>query len=150
MHERSRNIEGCYSDISVCEEWNSLSIFMAWVDSKNIDWQCMHLDKDIVNSNNKVYCPEFCVFVPGKINHFFIDPAKIKVGVKGYKDPSGLYVVRVSNQITGEHEYHGKFPTAEDAYTVWVNRKSEIGKMLANKYSFLDSRVLYRLNNYVT
>jgi len=150
MHERANHTNDCYSEISVCDDWVSLRKFIEWVDSVAVDWQGMHLDKDIVNSSNRVYCPEFCVFVPGKINTFFVDPAKVKVGVKGYKDPVGKFVVRVSNQVTGKHEYHGKYETAEDAFDVWVKRKSEIGKMLAIKYSFLDSRVLYRLNNYAT
>jgi len=66
-----------YKDCTVCEEWHNFQVFAKWHDENYYEIESdskrgMNLDKDILKKNNKVYCPEYCVYVPDRINLLFI------------------------------------------------------------------------------
>jgi len=50
-----------YKNCSVCDEWLNFQTFASWAEVNWIDGY--ELDKDIKVKDNKVYSPEFCMFV---------------------------------------------------------------------------------------
>ena len=50
-----------YKDCSVCAEWLNFQNFAEWFDENYIEGY--DLDKDIKIDGNKIYSPEFCLFV---------------------------------------------------------------------------------------
>lgn len=62
---------GKYSDVDSCPEWKDFQNFAKWFEEINNagyfheGWQ---LDKDLLVKGNKIYCPEFCTFLPEDIN----------------------------------------------------------------------------------
>ena len=60
-----------YKDCSVCDEWLFFSAFKLWMVAQ--DWEGNQIDKDILLPGNKIYGPEECIFVSGKVNSLLID-----------------------------------------------------------------------------
>lgn len=60
--------------IVVCDEWLDFLTFKSWYDRNfyRVDNEEMNLDKDILCHGNKMYCPEYCIFVPKRINTLFV------------------------------------------------------------------------------
>jgi len=63
---RTRHAPHLYEGVSVCEDWKIFSNFKDWWDKQPHNY--LYLDKDILKEGNKIYCPEFCRFVPAYIN----------------------------------------------------------------------------------
>lgn len=61
-------------EIVVCDEWLDFLTFKSWYDRNfyRVDNEEMNLDKDILCHGNKMYCPEYCIFVPKRINTLFV------------------------------------------------------------------------------
>ena len=55
-----------YAGCTVAPEWLVFSNFRAWMLRQ--PWEGNHLDKDLLFPGNKVYSPEFCVFVDAQTN----------------------------------------------------------------------------------
>lgn len=74
-----------YIDCIVCDEWLDFQIFAEWFASNYI--KGMQIDKDIRVSGNKIYSPEFCLFVSPFDNYE-------KAGAKTFmlKNPEGQSV----------------------------------------------------------
>lgn len=54
-----------YKDCQMCDEWRYFSKFLEWAESDESGYKEGYaLDKDILYSNNRVYSPQSCVFVP--------------------------------------------------------------------------------------
>lgn len=66
--------------IVVCDEWLDFDVFKKWYKRNfyEIKDEEMHLDKDIIKHGNKIYCPEYCVFVPRTINMLFVKNKNIR------------------------------------------------------------------------
>lgn len=60
-----------YVGVTCCESWLVYSNFKAWMQTQ--PWEGMELDKDILVRGNKIYCPEYCRFVPQRINKLLTD-----------------------------------------------------------------------------
>jgi hypothetical protein len=63
------SLEPTYKGCVVCSEWLLFSNFKAWM--KTQDWKGKELDKDLLVQGNKVYSPDYCIFVSAKINKLF-------------------------------------------------------------------------------
>lgn len=50
-----------YGDCSVVKEWHNFQVFAKWFDENYT--KGLHLDKDIKIKGNKVYGPDYCLFV---------------------------------------------------------------------------------------
>lgn len=113
-----------YIDCHVCKEWHLFSTFKTWM--INQDWEGKHLDKDILVKNNKEYSPDKCIFISLALNNLLLDNesfrGKYKLGVSYYK-PANNY--QASCSIHGKLEYLGRFPTEEEAYQAYVQRRIE-------------------------
>jgi hypothetical protein len=134
--EKFPTYKGCF----VCDEWILFSNFKAWMETQ--DWEDNFLDKDILVFGNKIYSPENCVFVSRAVNNFVIEhsaargewPLGVNVCTK-----SNQFVARCSNPITGKREFLGRFICPQEAHQVWLKRKLELAKLLAEEQD--DSRV---------
>ena len=131
-----------YKGTSVCAEWRRFTSFRSWWLEHSIDGY--HLDKDIVNLGNKVYSPEFCIFVPNRFNSLivFSDAARgnCKLGVFFDKD-YGKYRARCKSQISGVVEDLGAFDNEDDAHSAWLNRRLAIAEKLKGDMDAIDVRI---------
>lgn len=131
-HKRRPIYIGC----SVVREWHSFSAFRGWMVEQQ--WEGNHLDKDILSPGNKVYGPDTCVFVPGKLNGFIVDQGGSRgewpLGVHWRKD-AGKFRAGCSNPLTGKCDHLGYFDTPEEAHEAWRARKHELACKYADQQS---------------
>lgn len=131
-----------YAGSSVCREWLNFSSFRRWWMEHSIDGY--QLDKDIVSPGNKVYSPDFCVFVPNKFNSLivFSDAARgdCKLGVCFDKD-YGKYRARCKSQISGRVEDLGCFDDEDEAHEAWKSKRLDIAKRLKGEMDAIDDRI---------
>jgi hypothetical protein len=123
-----------YIDCSTTPDWFYLSKFERWVLTQ--DWQGKQLDKDILFPNNKLYSPETCVFVEGKLNTFLLERNSARglypLGVDWVKKQS-KFRARCSNPFTVEKENLGCYNNPEDAHSAWKKRKHELSLAYAEQ-----------------
>jgi hypothetical protein len=126
--------------------------FSEWaVKQKGFGLEAYELDKDIVMPGNKVYCKDYCVFVPVEVNIFFIRTKNKANGL-----PQGVY------KKTGEKRCYanlgglgkkninlGYFDSVEEAFNAYCNEKNKIAKIMAEIYKdSVDNRVYEALVNF--
>jgi hypothetical protein len=125
-----------YSDCYVDDRWKKLSDFIKWVDSQpNKDWQNCDLDKDLLVSGNKKYCPENCVFVERKVNNFFLEAAshdsEYMVGVTWHKRLNRFMAQCCDPFRRKNSSYIGYYDTETEAHLAWCQTKAIYAKELA-------------------
>jgi hypothetical protein len=129
-----------YKDCSVCEEWSTFSNFKRWMECQ--DWEGNSLDKDILIQGNKIYSPDFCVFVPQALNNFLTGRENARglypLGVTKVKTCKP-YLASCQNPFTGERGYIGCYLTPEEAHIAYKEVKFRYAKILAS--SIEDSEV---------
>lgn len=140
LHLKHPSYLGC----SVTEEWLLFSNFENWM--KTQDWEGRQLDKDILKVGNKVYSPDFCVFIPRELNAFTTDRGNDRgewpLGVYLDKE-KGRFKAQCNNPLTGKQEYLGRFDTPEEAHLAWKKRKHELACIYADQQT--DPRVAHAL-----
>ena len=140
--EKHQSTHQTYKGCSVCKEWMIFSNFKAWME--NQDWEGKQLDKDLLKEGNKVYCPEYCVFVDRKINMFVTDSGVARgeyaIGVCWDKNAS-KFLSRCRNPLTGKREFLGHFNTELEAHIAWKKRKHTLACMLAESEYCNDPRL---------
>lgn len=129
-----RMLQRCYSDeyqsrqptyigCSVSEEWKSYVEFEKWFDVNYIDGY--HLDKDIIEQGNKIYCKEYCAYVPQRINNLLCDRARLRgkypLGVTLHNQ-TGLYDSRAT--FNGKTKRFGLFKTIKQATPISKERRA--------------------------
>ena len=129
----SSMLERCYSQqftarwptyigCSVVKEWLTFSNFKSWMEQQ--DWEGKQLDKDIIIPGNKVYGPENCVFVTGRINTLLTDNAagrgRYPIGVC-LKKTSGKF--QASIRKYGKRHFLGYHATKEAASAAYITAK---------------------------
>ena len=134
-----------YSDVKVCDGWRSFSNFRSWWLDHHVDgW---HIDKDLL-SDDGVYSPEACLFVPAWLNLFTTDSGAARgayqIGVCFHKQ-SGRFEAKCSNPITKKREHLGLFDTPEAANLAWRTRKLELALELKPKMDSIDLRIYHRV-----
>lgn len=131
-----------YKDCSVCEEWLIFSKFKKWMETQ--EWEDKQLDKDLLKEGNKVYCPEYCIFVDRKINSFVTDRSAARgeymIGVSFHRR-DGKLMSQCCNPFTGKKEYLGYFGNELDAHLAWKKRKHELACQLAESELVSDPRL---------
>ncbi len=112
-----------YEDITVCADWHYRSKFTAWY-NEQLELQprlteC-DLEKDILIPDNKVYCPEACIFVPDWFNLQFIernkDRGEYPMGATKYKNG---FVSNIGDGSGVSKKYLGFYKTPEDSHKAW-------------------------------
>ena len=141
-HLKHPTYKGCV----VCDEWLTFSNFKAWMEQQ--DYEGKQLDKDLLKEGNKVYCPEYCIFVDRKVNVFVIDRGaargKYMIGVYWDKHAS-KFKSQCSNPSTGKTEHIGLFTTELEAHLAWKRRKHELACQLADSELVSDPRLAQAL-----
>ena len=113
-----------YAGCSVCDEWLLFSKFKKWHDENYS--KGMHIDKDIKVIGNKVYGPEFCLFVTRDVNNLLTKPRERESGLKtgvSYCNRDEVYIASVSSY--GKLIRIGSFGNKRDARNAYVKRKNE-------------------------
>lgn len=136
FHLRNPTYVGC----ETAEEWLLFSNFENWMKTQN--WEGKELDKDLLKVGNKLYSPDFCIFIPKKLNTFITDcggnRGECPLGVSFHKG-TGRFVVRCSNPFTGKRENLGYFDNPDEAHLVWKRRKHGLACIYADQQT--DPRV---------
>ena len=135
-----------YVGTTVCEEWLTLSNFVAWVKSHE-NWQGKHIDKDILCPGNKHYSPETCVLVSHDLNNLLCDSAarrgECPKGVNEYTTPSGIkrYRARLSTIVNGSVKRIslGVRATQKEAHRAYCNAKEEYIREIAENLTDADT-----------
>jgi hypothetical protein len=121
-----------YEGVTVCEDWLRFSNFKAWMEQQ--DWQGKQLDKDLLVEGNKIYSPEFCVFIKGGVNKFMtqrdLHRGSSPLGVHWDK-AAKMYVAQCNNPFTKKRVRIGVYLTEEEAHQAWKKRKHEHALALA-------------------
>lgn len=134
-----------YKECTVDSSWHYFSNFKAWMETQ--DWQGKHIDKDLLVKGNKVYGPNTCVFVDGRVNTFLCDCEKSRgkypLGVYLHK-PNLKFRARVRNG-EGKLISLGLFNDVNEAHEAWRLAKHKIAIEIASQQN--DPRVEYSLRN---
>lgn len=132
-----------YKDCSVCEEWLTYSKFKLWYDvnypnNPSVSW---NLDKDILVRGNKIYGPEYCRFIPQRINKLITNNkerrGKCKIGVSYYEDDAKFSAtISIFDETTKRKKCIriGKYDTEQEAYLTYKKHKEEYIKTVAELY----------------
>ena len=140
-----------YIGCEVSDNFKSFKYFKEWCGKQkgfgNRGWQ---LDKDILGAGAKVYSEDVCVFVPRRVNNFFL----LNKEVRG-KNPIGVYYLEKVNKYLvsicryGKPQSLGRFDSEYQAFTAYRQEKEKYAKELAEIYKEgLDERVYIFLKNY--
>ena len=140
--EKFQSTYPTYKGCSVCDEWLKFSNFKAWMEQQ--DWKGKQLDKDLLKEGNKIYSPDYCIFVERKINMFVTDSGAARgeymIGVHWHKRDE-KFQSRCNNPFTGKQEHLGHFTNELEAHLAWKKRKHEIACQLAESELVSDPRL---------
>lgn len=139
QQRRNQSYIGCSVDTS----WHNFQIFAEWFYANYKTG--MHIDKDLIKRGNRVYCSDFCSFVPPEINSL------IKTSRGNDKDgvhsQDGFYIAFVTKY--GIKTYLGCFKSYNEAANVYRKEKETHVKLMAEKYkSEIDPRVYSYLKSW--
>ena len=147
LQEKHPTYIGCY----VCDDWLTFSKFKQWMEKQ--EWEGKQLDKDILYPQNKLYSPETCVFVDGRVNNFVTESNSSRgqwmIGVHWYKAKNKFQAL--CNDGSGKTKHLGYFDTELEAHQAWLKCKQEVALELAAEQT--DPRIakalIERYENYV-
>lgn len=127
-HSKNR-FPAYYETCKVCEEWLNFQVFGDWYENHEYPVnKRLHIDKDILYPNCKIYSPKTCLLVPQRINMLFLN----KPNKRGL--PNGI----IKCQSGYLSKYAGKelgiYQTLEDAYAVYAKAKENKIKEVADEY----------------
>lgn len=137
-----------YQEVTVCKEWLNFQNFAEWFHDNyyELENEKVELDKDIIKHGNKIYCPEYCGFVPQSINRLLVKKSKgiCPIGVCFYKNK---YKAQIT--INGKIKYIGCFTSSTEAFNAYKKEKEKHIKVIADKYkNVLDKKVYNSLIKY--
>lgn len=123
----------------VCPEWHNFQNFAEWYYKNHKEG--LAVDKDILKRGNKVYCPDYCTFVPIRINSLLTsrtaDRGILPVGVcfdKNHKGKlTGKFAVSMSGGTTQASVFLGYFEDMQDAFVAYKNAKEQHIAKVANE-----------------
>ena len=144
-----------YQVVTVCDEWLNFQNFAEWYYKNLIHTnEEIHIDKDIICGEQKIYSPETCCIVPRKINVLFIREKKkyeinknLPVGVQRQSGCINKYKASVC--IEGKIIHKCGFNSPEEAFAWYKKEKEKNIKNIANEYKdILPERTYNALMNY--
>ena len=109
-----------YLGCTLVDEWKLFTNFKSWMQSQ--DWENKHLDKDLINWDNKQYGPNTCVFISPALNNLLC----LRNNYRG-ELPLGVYkhVIKGITYFVASCSFYGKqqrlgyfktIPEAADTY----------------------------------
>jgi len=142
--EHYQRTQPTYKDKYVCDEWLCFATFEKWFNNNyyEISNEKMALDKDILLKGNKKYCPEYCCFVPQRINNLFTKcdawRGNLPIGVQ---QRGNRYIVQFH---MGDKTYtYQSFDTPERAFEHYKTMKEKYIKIVAEQYKGMIPDKLY-------
>lgn len=137
-----------YKGCSVHPYFHNFQNFCYWCEQNYYEvdgYETMCLDKDILLTNNKVYGPNTCIFVPQTINKLFTyNQDNGKIGI-----PPGLTyiperdVYTVSCGIHKKRKFLGNYKDKDEAFSVYKEAKEKEIKRVAEEYKGKIPDILY-------
>lgn len=147
-NEKNRERAKSYKDCVVCDEWHNFQNFKQWCIENYYEIQDvkMHLDKDILIRNNKIYSPYTCCFVPADINKLFVGINNDLCGVSWDKHRSKWSSTCNQNGIL---QHLGRFDNLAEALLAYNHFKENLIQEKAKLYEvYLPNYVYNALINY--
>ena len=144
-----------YEGVYVCDEWLNYQNFAKWYYENIVPInEEMHLDKDILSNEQKIYSPESCCLIPKSINLLFKRTPKTKdtskslpVGVQKQKRCINKY--KASLYKNGKTIVKSGFDSPEAAFIWYKSEKEKHIREVAMVYKdVLPRRVYDALTNY--
>lgn len=137
-----------YVGVTCCEEWHNYQNFAKWYEENyyEVENEKMHLDKDVLFKDSKIYSPETCVFVPQRINTLFVKSNGTRgdypIGVYFHKREQ-KYVAQCRVLERDQQKFLGYFNTPEEAFQRYKEFKEEYIKQVAEEYKDKIPQKLY-------
>ena len=139
-----QKVQKTYKDKSVCDEWLCFHTFEKWFDENyyEVPNEKMALDKDIIKKGNKVYSPEYCCFVPQRINNLFTKCDALRGNLPiGVQKRWNRYIAQF--RMCGQTYTSQSFDTPEQAFTHYKTMKEKYIKEVAAQYKDVIPQKLY-------
>lgn len=132
-NEKDRHNRPTYKDCIVCDEWLNFQNFAKWYDENAYDTgdgSRLHIDKDILVSDNKTYSPDTCILVPQPINMLFMTKSK-----KIDSDlPNGINRSMNGYKAQYNAKHLGTFKTLKEAIVQRETERRKHIKKTVNRY----------------
>lgn len=146
-NEKFQATRPTYKDCTVCDDWLNYQNFAKWHDENYYEVESnskrgMNLDKDILKKNNKIYCPEYSVYVPDRINLLFIKVDAVRGNLPVGVSQEGKKYIAYSSR-DGKRKELGLFKTPELAFNTYKEFKEKYIKEVANEYKDTIPKRLY-------
>lgn len=145
-----------YVGITYSEDFNTFEKWLEWAKQQTgfgntaDNGKLWPLDKDILLKGNKLYSPDYCVFIPNEINNFITnrktDRGEYPIGVH-YSTKEKKYIASCS--MNSKKYYIGGYHSIEESFMAYKQFKEQAAKQLAIQYiNLVDIRVIDALNNF--
>lgn len=125
-------VENKFKDFNYFVDWSQDQLGYPEKEDNGKFWS---LDKDLIIPKNKFYSPETCLFVPNRVNCFFLTCAAARgeypIGVSFSKLYGGY---SASLQTKTGNTYLGRFDTSLEAHRAWQFAKISCGYELAEEF----------------
>lgn len=140
--DKVKKSQPTYTGTTVSGEWLYFSKFRSWWLDNYVDgWA---LDKDLISTGNKVYCPELCVYIPQRINNFLSDSqakrGNYKIGVT-FSKCKGRFEARCWCPFSGGQVFLGRFTSEHDAHFAWLKFKISVAERMKSELDSIDTRL---------
>lgn len=153
--EKTMEKNPLYKFVTVCDEWLNFQNFAKWFYENKIDIdEEIHIDKDIIAGEQKIYSPDTCCIVPKTINILFKRQKKVyeenkKLPVGVQKQQGCINKYKVYMHANGKTIYKGGFNSPEEAFQWYKTEKEKYIKEVTNSYKdVLPQRTYDALMNY--
>jgi predicted transport protein len=141
-----------YKNCLVDSDWHNFQNFAKWFKNNfyQIENEVMHLDKDILVKNNKIYSSKTCLIVPHSLNLLFNLHSRITREL-----PTGVYFdykekkYKVDCSFKNKTQHLGSFQIVEEALQTYNNYKQSLLSSFAENYKeIIPIKVYEALLNY--
>lgn len=135
FYAKDKEIRPTYIGATACEDWKLFTKFRAWMQNQiwEHEGQKLHLDKDVLSADNKLYSPETCRFVPVYINSLFTlrDNQRGEFPLGVHKQDN-KYIASVTTKLF--NGYLGIYSTPQEAHKAWQLGKAKVIQLTVDKY----------------
>lgn len=144
-----------YKVVTVCDEWLNFQNFAKWFYENKIEVdEEIHIDKDIISGEQKIYSPDTCCIVPKTINMLFkrsrkrnVENKILPVGVGFQTNCINKYYAHVYKN--GKTVHKCGFNSPEEAFQWYKDQKERHIKEVTELYKdILPKRTYDALMNY--
>ena len=137
-----------YKGTKVYEEWHNFQNFAKWFYKESNYQEGWALDKDLLSTNNKIYSPNTCVFIPQALNNFLTN--KQNTNTSGYL---GVSKVKNTTKFKAQIKKNGKvyalgvFKSKIIAHIVYLKARSDYAlEWQHNMQGVLPQKVIQNIN----